>query len=213
MAEARRLTTTSYAILGLLALRSWSSYELAKQLRRSLSHFWPRAESNIYAEPKRLVAASLAVARHEHSGGRRRTLYSITAQGRRALRAWLSDPRGDTRFESEPVLKLFFADQGTKKDLLATVRAMRSAALQEKQHLTAIAGEYRDGAGPFPERLALSLVWVDLISSQLDATIAWAERIMPMIEGWRATGQGEAPVWPRALLDDLGMPAQRAGSS
>ena len=30
------LTTTSYAILGLLALRSWTAYELAKQMKRTL---------------------------------------------------------------------------------------------------------------------------------------------------------------------------------
>jgi PadR family transcriptional regulator AphA len=50
MAE-RELTTTSYAILGLLAIKPWSTYELAAQMRRNLHYFWPRAESNLYAEP------------------------------------------------------------------------------------------------------------------------------------------------------------------
>ena len=40
----RKLTPTSYAILGLLALRPWSAYELTKQVRRSLHFCWPRAE-------------------------------------------------------------------------------------------------------------------------------------------------------------------------
>ena len=29
-------TTTSYAVLGLLSVRSWTTYELAKQVQRSL---------------------------------------------------------------------------------------------------------------------------------------------------------------------------------
>ena len=33
----KELTTTSYAILGLLALRSWTTYELAKQMQRTLT--------------------------------------------------------------------------------------------------------------------------------------------------------------------------------
>ena len=39
------LTTTSYAVLGLLCLRDWSTYELNKQMQRSMRLWWPRAES------------------------------------------------------------------------------------------------------------------------------------------------------------------------
>ena len=52
-------STTSYALLGLLALREWTTYELAKQVQRSIGWFWPRAERKLYEEPKRLVEARL----------------------------------------------------------------------------------------------------------------------------------------------------------
>lgn len=55
------LNSTSYAILGLLALKPWTTYELAQQMDRALGQFWPRAESRIYEEPKKLVACGLAV--------------------------------------------------------------------------------------------------------------------------------------------------------
>ena len=60
MSSARGLTTTSYAILGLLAVRPWSTYELTRQMDRSLGRFWPRAESKLYEEPKKLAAQGLA---------------------------------------------------------------------------------------------------------------------------------------------------------
>ena len=82
----RPLTTTSFAILGLLAVQPWATYDLAKLMRRLLHFFWPRAESNLYAEPKRLVAAGLAEAREEWNGDRRRTVYSITDPPIKALR-------------------------------------------------------------------------------------------------------------------------------
>lgn len=63
--SSRPLTTTSFAILGLLAIQPWSTYELAQLMRRSLQFVWPRAESNLYAEPKRLVDAGLATAEVE----------------------------------------------------------------------------------------------------------------------------------------------------
>jgi hypothetical protein len=71
-------TTTSYAILGLLSVRDWSTYELAKQVRRSLRWFWPRTERKLYDEPKRLVADGLATATKQYTGQRPRTVYGIT---------------------------------------------------------------------------------------------------------------------------------------
>ena len=56
---ASPLTSTTHAVLGLLSLRPWTTYELAKQVQRSLGWFWPRAERKLYDEPKRLVAAGV----------------------------------------------------------------------------------------------------------------------------------------------------------
>ena len=78
---APELTTTSYAILGLLAIRPWSTYELARQMQRDLRFAWPRAESNLYAEPKKLIAHGLATASSEPRGKRRRTVYTTVTRG------------------------------------------------------------------------------------------------------------------------------------
>ena len=110
-AMARR-TTTSYALLGLLALRSWTTYELAKQAQRSLNWFWPRAERKLYDEPKHLVEAGLATAHAESTGKRPRTVYAITRAGRRELAAWLDEPAAPRAGEFEAMVKVFFADAG-----------------------------------------------------------------------------------------------------
>jgi len=34
----KRRTSTSYALLGMLSLRSWTTYELAEQVQRSLHY-------------------------------------------------------------------------------------------------------------------------------------------------------------------------------
>ena len=56
---SKKLTTTSYAILGHLAMQPWNMYDLAKEMRRNVHFFYPRAESQVYAEPKRLAALKL----------------------------------------------------------------------------------------------------------------------------------------------------------
>src|SRR5919205_2845153 len=97
-------TTTSYAVLGLLSVRSWTTYELAKQVRRSLNWFWPRAERRIYEEPKSLVADGLATAAKEFTGARPRTVYGITPAGRNVLSGWLDEPSAPLTTESEAML-------------------------------------------------------------------------------------------------------------
>ena len=92
MSRAPSMTTTSYAILGLLAVKPWTTHELVQQVDRSLRRLWPRAQSKLYEEPKKLVAHGYAKATDDSVGRRRRTRYTITAKGRRALAAWLQEP-------------------------------------------------------------------------------------------------------------------------
>ena len=110
------MSTTSHAILGLLSLRSWTTYELAKQVQRSLGWFWPRAERKLYDEPKRLVAAGLATS--DRGDDRRRDRAPCTrspARGRKALRRWLDEPPAPPTLEFEGMVKVFFADGGNAR--------------------------------------------------------------------------------------------------
>src|SRR5918996_3732132 len=115
------LTPTSYALLGLLAVKPWTTYELAQQMDRTLSRFWPRARSKLYEEPKKLVRHGLARASDETTGKRPRTVYTITAKGRRALRSWTAEPGTGPVLEFEQLMKVFFADNGSSEDLLRTL--------------------------------------------------------------------------------------------
>src|SRR6266542_3013607 len=164
--QERSLTTTSYGVLSVLALREHSTYELTRQMRLSLHYLWPRAESNVYAEPKRLVAAGLAEAREEWNGGRRRTVYSITEAGRTALADWLASPSSRQRYESEALLKVLFAENGTKDDLLATIRGIRNDALAIREHFLQFADLYDQGKGQYPDRFDLSALAARLLCEQ-----------------------------------------------
>ena len=97
-----RLSTTGLGILGLLALRPFSAYELAQQIHRGLRYMQPASERNLYAEPKRLAAAGLVQMRREQVGRRSRTIYRSPRQDatpcvaswppRRHRRNWSSRP-------------------------------------------------------------------------------------------------------------------------
>jgi DNA-binding PadR family transcriptional regulator len=150
------MTTTSYAILGLLAVKPWTTHELVQQIDRSLRRIWPRAQSKLYEEPKKLVSHGYARANDDPVGRRRRTRYTITRQGRRALASWLSQPGDGPVLECEQLVKIHFADSGTKADVLANLDAMRSWVLDQNEQNLATARAYLDGRGAFPQRAALN---------------------------------------------------------
>src|SRR3954468_7770174 len=151
-------TTTAQAVLGLLALRSWTTYELAKQVQRSLGWFWPRAERKLYDEPKRLVAAGWARSSAEMTGARPRTVYTITASGRRALRRWLSEPPEPPVLEFEGLVKVFFADGGSLDQLQATLRSIATTSDARLAELEDKVQQNAQPEVPFPERRALNQV-------------------------------------------------------
>ena len=183
----RPLTTTSFAILGLLAIQPWATYDLAKLMRRSLHFFWPRAESNLYAEPKRLVAAGLAEAREEWNGDRRRTVYSITEPGREALREWLATPPAGSRVESEAHLRLLYANYGSKDDLLRTLQSIEDDGQRTIDHYARLGTEYAHGEGLFPERIHVNALIASLSIEQARAAVRWARWARGAVEGWKTT--------------------------
>lgn len=181
----KELTPTSHVILGLLAVKPWSAYELAKQMRRAVWHFWPRAERMLYPEPKNLVAHGLASARRERVGRRARTVYSITAKGRRALRRWLAGPSEPYELEFEAVTKVFFGEHGTKEDLLANIAAVRTDAEGRLRHLGSLALENDATAGgPFPERLHVNSLTFSFQWGIAVAMVRWSEWAGAAVARW-----------------------------
>ena len=199
------MTTTSYAILGLLAVKPWTTYELAQQMRRALGQFWPRAESKLYEEPKKLVTHGLARATKQTTGKRPRTVYSITAKGRRALAEWMPQPSGGPVLEVEALVKIFYAEHGTKQDILATLAGLRSWSDERHRDSAGISRAYLDGEGAFPERLP----WLVLCGEFL-------EQFNIMVERWTAWATDIVTTWPEDLttaepdLDALRTQARRA---
>jgi PadR family transcriptional regulator, regulatory protein AphA len=181
------LSTTSYALLGLLSVQDWTTYELAKQVQRSLHWFWPRAERRLYDEPKRLVAAALVTATRQHTGRRARTVYSITDSGRNELRRWLRSPPAPPVTEFEGMLKVFFATAGGRKDLLRTLQVVADQAAERRAVLTEMAQESLAGVSPFPERRHIGALTLRLQVDQERLLEEWAVWAQAQVAGWRTT--------------------------
>lgn len=184
MSSVPTLTTTSYAILGLLAVKPWTTHELVVQVDRSLRRIWPRATSKLYEEPKKLVAHGYARATDDSVGRRPRTRYTITAKGRRALAAWLSQPGDGPVLECEQLVKIHFADSGTTTDVRANLEATRAWVLEQNEENLATARAYLEGRSAFPERAALNQLTGRFLTDFYAMVAGWVRWASEVVEAW-----------------------------
>ena len=108
------LTSTAYVILGLLRKGPKSGYEIKSVVDHSTRFFWAASYGQIYPELRRLSDAGLIEGKQTPQGGRKRTMYRLTGEGRRELRRWLDVEPEVFELRDEALLKLFFA--GAKPD-------------------------------------------------------------------------------------------------
>ena len=178
------LTTTSYAVLALLAVEPMTTYQLAKQMERTMRHLWPRAESVIYEEPKKLVATGLATAAATHTGRRRSTTYAVTEAGRLALKEWLAIPGAPPTLEFEALLKVAFADQADLDTLRDNIAVIQVIADGQVDYFTVRIDEYQRTGGPYPERLPVTMLIARFQQEQAAAVQRWARWAQSQVENW-----------------------------
>ena len=194
------MTTTSYAVLGLLAIRPWTTYELIQQVERTLRRMWPRAQSKLYEEPKKLVALGFASASEEKVGNRPRTRYTITDAGRAALAEWLTEPGAGPVLEFEQLLKIHLASSGTTDDIRANLDATRQWVREQNEENLAAAQSYAAGEGEFPSRAALNLLIGRFLTDYYAMVDNWARWAAEVVREW-PDDPGAAPLDADALAE------------
>ena len=120
------LTPTARAILGMLKLGMRTGYDVKKAIDTSTRFFWTASYGQIYPELKRLRKAGLVRAEAKPRGRVKRTVYSLTPKGERALHEWLTDSE-NVLFElrDEGLLRLFFGDLLSLEEVLANLRVQQ----------------------------------------------------------------------------------------
>ena len=169
MSEASK---TGVVVLGLLALRPRSGYEIKQAVDGATRFFWAASYGQIYPELRRLERARLVTKQDAPVGGRKRHVYAITRRGRGVLRSWLEEPGFSWEMRDEGLLKLFFADVLPPEDALELLRARRAAHQSFLATLRAI----RPGPGPVGGEAVFPDVVRDYGIALNEWAIDWCER-------------------------------------
>lgn len=175
-----QLTPTAKAILGLLFFGPKSGYEIKGMVDRSTRLFWAASYGQIYPELKRLDEAGLVTGVDDPQGGRARTIWSLTARGEKALRAWLSTPPETYEMRHEGMLKLFFSDALEPVERVARLRDMANLHRQKVEVLRAIepfAAQQPDGSRYLVLRFGIEsnewvIEWCERKAAELESRLA-----------------------------------------
>lgn len=124
------LSATAKVILGMLAMRPRSGYEIKSFVDHSTRYFWAASYGQIYPELRRLAEAGLVEGTDSPTGGRQRTIYELTKAGRHALDEWHQVPADHFEYRDEALLKLFFAG-AVAPERAAEISRDRAAAAAE----------------------------------------------------------------------------------
>src|SRR3954465_1785601 len=122
--SSRELTPFSYVVLALVGQGGAGAHDLVRMARRGRI-YWAAADSQWYAEPKRLERLGYLSARREPGRTRERTHYELTPTGLDALRAWAAEPTPLPRIRNEGVLRLLAADLVGEPPVRASLAALR----------------------------------------------------------------------------------------
>ena len=140
------LTPTARVILGMLKLGVATGYDVKKVIDTSTRFFWTASYGQIYPELKRLRKAGLVRAKEVPRGRVKRTVYSLTPKGEKALHEWLTDSQ-NVLFElrDEGLLRLFFGDLLSKEEVLANLRMQQQLYELVLARFREIEADARDG--------------------------------------------------------------------
>ena len=174
--STQALTPFSYVVLTLVGEGGAGPHDLVRMARAGRI-YWDAADSQWYAEPKRLEALGYLTSRKEPGRTRPRTHYTLTDSGRDALADWMQEPARFPRIQHDAIVRLLAADIVGEEAVLDSLRALRAeiadiSARREAAEAIAATIPSRERYLRLNHRLARRIVqahtdWLDEVEREL----------------------------------------------
>jgi len=167
-----RLTSVSYAVLVLVGQGGAGPHDLVRMMRQGRI-YESAAESQYYAEPKRLERLGYLKASKLPGRTRERTHYELTEKGLEALREWIGGRPEHPRLVTDPILRLLAADLVGEAPASKSLMQMREDIADLRSRLDAA----DEAAHTLPHREKYLLLNHRLAGRVLDAYEQWLDEI------------------------------------
>ncbi|WP_068399974.1 PadR family transcriptional regulator [Kribbia dieselivorans] len=168
-----------HAILGLLAQRPMSGYDLGRVFQGSVAHFWHADLSQIYRTLRRLADdGAIDTQTIPQDGKPDRKVHSLTEAGTTALREWLASPLETEQVKDPFLARLFFVESLGRDAALRLLdeRAAQTEAVLATLSAIDIPGDslrstlYAATRANGVHHARAELEWIQHVRQQLDDT-------------------------------------------
>lgn len=170
------LQSVSFAVLGQLAFQPRSAYELVKEMKRNFHYFYPKAESGLYNELKKLEKLQLVSSVAKVKGNKGRTVYTINSLGRRRLREWLGTQPDNFWLEFDGLLRVYLSKFGSKAALTQSLDKIRTDTTALLDLATQVGNEYLNNSAPAQREIAERAIIFDFLLHYAIMYRDWLDR-------------------------------------
>jgi len=182
-----------HGLLGILNYEPKTGYDLDKQFKESLGHFWQAKGSQIYRELDAMEQTGWLTSKQIKQDEKpNKRVYSITSAGKSEFMNWLSSPEADVKnamnIKSAFLMRVFFAGETSDKQTLKMLRSYRTASLQ-------VALAYDKEQSKYQQ---LTTLYSEIMNQ---AHIRWVEKSIALLEHTK-----DRPAWGKAA----GLPANES---
>lgn len=141
-------------VLGFLAFRDLSMYELKKAMEQSTAMFYNASLGSIHPALKKLEKAGYITSTEEATGRRPKRIFQRTESGAEVFLAWISEPLKNNVIKDEAILRIFFIGQQDRdvseqiNNYILELKQQQSAMLVLQQNAASkeIPEQYRQAA-------------------------------------------------------------------
>lgn len=163
-----------HAILGFLSYSPLSGYDLKKAFDRSVAHFWPADQAQIYRSLQQMVSQGwVEVSEVEQTNRPTRKEYHLTPSGEAELASWLGGSH-EAKPSREPFLvQLFFSGKLPKEEQESLLVRERQQVEERLRGLELLKSEVEPEVG---EENFFPLATLDNGIHMARAYLEWLER-------------------------------------
>jgi PadR family transcriptional regulator AphA len=173
-----------HAILGFLNYRPYSGYDLKKIFDRSVRHFWPADQGQIYRTLSRMNTKGwVEIEVIEQTSRPDRKEYRITSAGRDELRQWLVTPLTPDENRSADMIQVFFAAQLSDEEILGIFEraaVLIRAGLEHYAQIPRNIGAYREYTNS-PREFFFWMLTLDVGIHNLQSSLDFIENLIQRI--------------------------------
>lgn len=178
------LTSLEFALLGMLRLKPQSGYDLRKTFTSTPMRHHSDSPGSIYPALRRLESRKWIAGAQESGNGRKRQVFRVTAEGKRALVTWIQKPvtRDDVIWNLDQlILRFAFLDGNVPR------RTATEFLLSMERELESYVRELRDyaKASGLLETINSGALAFQFGIEGYDSALAWARRARKQLAGER----------------------------